>query len=218
MPDQQDKRFTTATLVLVGLGFLLIGGVVTAVFEKPDIVGPKGPSDTPVILVGDSMKFKTGVVGSPWAQVGKTPFVSYSVGAALQPSLIVVRTNTGATDSDVLKVDVPTAAWEVDEFVAGNPTAVASITPYPSGSTTPTGLAANVVPGNTGVLCPSNSYTQLDYYPSNTGSGSNCSGTPVSFSQISILVLVNGVMQTVGTLDCEDASHTQYLCKIQFRE
>jgi hypothetical protein len=205
--ESQQKKYSFSQVVSFGIGIavgtaILIGGIHWAIeaFAK---------NDTPVVLVGDSMKFKAGVSGKPWAEV--TQHVSYNITAS-QPTLIVVKENSGS-DSDVLKVDIPSTGWEVDEFVANNSTPVASITPYPTAS--PTGLAAILKNVQVGALCPTTSqppYTEIDYY------SDHCGGTAAQFSQISVLVTLGGTRQTVGTLNCLDASGSKYTCKILFRE
>src|ERR1035441_1045173 len=144
MSDQQDRKFTTANVVSA----FLLGGVIIAGLVKVISLVLLKSGDTPVILVGDSMKFKAGVSNELWAEV--TPHVSYKI-TAPQPTLIVVKDNTGS-DLDVLRVGVPSSGWEVDEFaVIGNSTtAVASITPTAS----PSGLAANLINEQVGALGP----------------------------------------------------------------
>jgi hypothetical protein len=218
---QDEKEIVTRAIFAITIGLAIIGaGGVAAVRLVPVKVAQITPyinnGDTPVVLVGGSMIFKSNFnrTAQDWAPVG-TDGKEYQVSAAYQITAIAIKSGAPNNDSDgpspsdglasndKLFIDVTNAVpWQIDEFTVASPsTAVTSVFSKQNGANTEIHVRLN---DPNGLLCPvGGKYRRLAYSPTKSCPATGLPGS-VNFSQIS--VTVNGDAQPSGTLSCIDSN------------
>jgi hypothetical protein len=174
-----------------------------------------GNLNTPIVLVGDSLIFKSDAQSNnpPWTPTPGTNGSDYYLDPGYSISTIAVKQkappdgkddpNTDDADptTDKISVGIPSGSsstWQIDAYTTASGK-VASITPGPG-----TQIHLVVTTGN---LCPNATSTtskKIKY-----GLASGCTDNP-AFSQVNILI--DSVQ--VGSLNCDDASGTQNKCRI----
>jgi hypothetical protein len=230
--DTQDQAFITKSFLLVTLGSLVVVGGLMLAFSNYEVgkhvdkvdkhlvkvdehlqdVHPYARGDTPVVLIGDSLKFKQ--QATPWNRGGSSG--QFYVNLDTPVTLIVLKSKgTDATDdgkpgTDAFRVDVSNNPnWEVDEYAASG--LVASITPTANNT-----LVLQSV-GTQGTLCFDP--TTITYI-----TNTDCTHpVPGYFDHVSVTIkeLINGELQPVltGTIACIDQKNNQKgKCRIVFRE
>jgi hypothetical protein len=209
----EDRQFITQKIALVGLGVFvlistlagafLLGGSLNAI-RTLFIRVPAAAGDTPLVLVGASLKFVAKDASYPWIQDSAT---TYHMSPNYAVKTIVIKSKStsdeGDTTTDQLRADVSNAAsWEVDEFITqpNGDLQVASITSL--------GYQINLTA--TGNLCPGGN--TISY-----GQSPGCVD-PIKFSKVTLKVTSqNGATATWGTINCVDSDNSAGTCKIAFR-
>jgi hypothetical protein len=215
------KEGTTAmrNFSLMLVGSLALGYVALAIIGNP-VVSARG--DTPVVLAGDTLRFKAGSTdpGDNWTQV--TPNQDYFYLATYKVRAVVLKKTVDAgTDgpdnddinshTDKTKTKIPkNASWRVDLFTGD--TAVAHLEPQPNGIH----IIRDV---RSGALCPfENPIVRVLY--SATGSCPTDPKDPayvVTFSQIKITI--NGQPPpNPQPVPCQANGATVGHCKIVLRK
>lgn len=230
MLQAQDKSFITGTLVLVAVATAVVSAGLLYAGIRSLVTKPGPPSgDTPVVLIGDSIKFKSGSKNVLWQEV--TPYKQYSVSMQNPVTSIAIKQKAGAdTDdpssddsdpkTDRIRVGVSGASsWEVDEFSDASGVAVAKITSDAKN------LSLNLYNPAVGSLCPvANGFKRLIYSsiatPAAPSLGQACPNVPipVTFSKISLTVTTNGSTQSFSPFDCIDDNNSKGICRIVFRD
>ena len=208
------RKNTIRNFVLMLAGTLTLGYLVAALTGSPIAAdrGPFRPGDTPVVLVGGSLRFKAGraAAGNAWQQV--TQYKDYHYPANYKVKFIVVKISpdphgdgpdgddTNAA-TDKLRVDISNASsWQVDAYIATSTDPVASLKLAADGMIHLTG---------NGNLCPFGTPIKRIFY------STDCSSEAVKFSQINITVNNN----PAGTLSCLDGMGDPLgQCKIVLRK
>lgn len=226
---EDDKKFITSRLVFALAGFFiailasaLIGTYVMSrvlVTEQARAPGPMygfaAGLDTPVVLVGGSLAFRSDAQSNApaWIPTPGGNGNDYYIDPGYSVSVIVVK-QTAPPDpdngdppnkdadpgSDKISVGIPSSnagTWQVDEYTAASgDTAVASIKPGPG-----TQIHLTIP---SGFLCSKGSGKKLKY-----GQASGCADAQ-TFSQVTISLDGN----RVGNLACNDGSGTPGKCRI----
>lgn len=240
MLESVDKSFITkrvvtiATVATFGGVSLLFGGIHYLLRNAAAAALAASSGDTPVVLVGGSMVFKSNFnrTAQDWAPVGSDG-KEYKVTAAYQITAIAIKASApkndgdGATPGDALtstdklSIDVTNAVpWQIDEFTAASPTtSVTSVFSVQNAGNTEIHIRLN---DPKGAFCPVNGkYRRIAYSPTSSCPASGLPD-PVSFSQISITVNgdtnPDGTPKPSGTLNCLDSSGDgQGYCRIALR-
>ena len=222
-PD--ERQFTTKAIFAVALGVVVLGAMTSvgvSHFAKVSLITTAANSgDTPVVLVGGSMTFKSGSKKSPaWAPV--TPHQEYYLTPGYDIATIVLKfigsddggDNHDPDDANIhkdkLRVDISAAtSWEVDAYTQSDDLhAVVQITPKQNGSGQSEIHLVRLDQAQGATLCPNGSMKRIKY-----GRTPDCSETLV-FSKIELKV--DG--QSSGTINCiDDAVKKVGTCKIILR-
>jgi hypothetical protein len=214
----EERKTTVRNLVLMVAGSLALGYLAITVIGNPIVAAQdRRPGDTPVVLVGGSLRFKAGraAANDAWQQVVLNQ--EYYYPATYQVKVIVLKNSSdGDGDgpdpddkkrkTDRTRVPITNPNWRADLYtLAAANTPVAHLVPQ-----------ANyqihlVLDDQSGSLCPVGTPIQrVTYSPSK-----DCNNQSVSFSKINITV--NGVPATPPSLPCQDAAGTNNSCKIVLR-
>jgi hypothetical protein len=212
----EERKTINRSLLSVGLGVGILGAFLFTGIKALLIRAAANSDDTPVIVIGGSMTFKSGSKKSPpWTEVSAGK--EYSVSPGYPISTIVVKligSDDGGNNpdpgdanpnTDKLRVDVSLASsWKIDAYADPSDAAspVVSIAPNESGEIHLVRLDPNAL------LCPNDSKKRVMY-----GHTPDCKD-PITFYRIGLKV--NG--QPTGTLICiDDAVKTVGKCRIVFR-
>ena len=221
-----DERTTvTRALFAVGLGVSVLGGVLFFGIKALFVANAAANSgDTPVILVGGTMTFKSGAQGTPppWQTVSGSSPAEYFLDPGYSVAKIVVKKNAPPDDdssqtgdaqpkSDRLSIDVSDAGtWKIDAYTlaADGITSVKVASLAPKDNTTEIHLK---------VLDDTDPNAALCFVPSSTvrirlGHTGSC---PDTSSFDSVIVTIDKVV--TGTLKCTDGSGTKGTCRIVLR-
>lgn len=224
----EERQFVTKSFFAVALGVAALGAATFAIFLHYASTGrlfayrPVANSgDTPVILVGGSMIFKSGSKNSP-AWVPVTGGQDYYLTPNYDISEIVVKmiasddggdghdAGDANTHTDKLRVDISAAStWEVDAYAQSDDQhAVVSITPRENSSGQTEIHLVRLDTSQGATLCPNGSLKRIKY-----GHTADCSDRVV-FSKIELKV----DSQSRGTITCiDDAAKLLGRCRIVFR-
>src|SRR5258708_6312908 len=110
----EDKKFTTQRIALVGLAVFVLGGSLVGAFllgnsakairglfsDINNVLSDSG--DTPVVLVGGSLKFIAGASSFPWMQDSPTTF-HVSPNYAVKTIAIKAKGVDGDPTTDLLR-------------------------------------------------------------------------------------------------------------------
>jgi hypothetical protein len=224
MAKLTEERKTAIRNVMLA-GSLALGSLAAAVLGNPVAAGqgPFRPGDTPVVLVGGSLRFKAGrgAAGDAWQQV--TQYKEYFYPASYQVKVIVLKNkpisngdnpdpddSDQTTDKTAVPISDPTA-WRIDLFTSASPSnPVAHLVPQANGKE-----IHIILDDPNGSLCPKgNPIKRVNYE-----SSGNCTNKKPKFSQIKITV--NGQpppSPLPSTLTCQDAmGDPQGKCKFVLR-
>ena len=114
------RKTTVRNLVLMLAGSLALGYLAITVIGNP-IVAAQRPGDTPVVLIGGSVKLEEHSFPVQNWQPGPLPTRYYYAPAGKSIATIVVKNNPGDGDdpglTDRLNIPIPPgASWEIDLF------------------------------------------------------------------------------------------------------
>jgi hypothetical protein len=226
---EEDKNFISKKVSIAAVGLavaILVGPFVAALIaghylriegraliDALNRVTTVHGSGTPVVLVGDSLRFKAGDPSYGWQSTDSA--LKYFVKPSYTVQTIVIKSKPDGSASDdtnqatdKLRIDVSNAAvtsWQVDEYIAASENQVASILWDTSADDTKINLTAS-----SGYLCPNG--RTLNY-----GTSSGCTDS-LAFSKIVVSVGLNGgARQPWGSINCVDLNGNQGICRIVFR-
>jgi hypothetical protein len=220
-----EQTITTRALFAVGLGVSVLGGLLFIGIKALFVAhGAAGTGDTPVILVGGTMTFKSGAQANPTSWSPSTQSTKYSLDPGYAIAKIVVKKNAPDEDddnsqagdaqpaSDRLSVDVSDAGtWEIDVYAAptlgGTVNEIATLTPKKGTTEIDLNVVSNA--DTSAVLCP---VSTLKVGLGHTGQGASCPDN--SFFDSVILKLDN---KATGTFNCLDANGKKGSCRIVLR-
>lgn len=216
MMTPEDKKFVTQRFFLWGSFFVLASSLVAAFLLGGSVgairslfVKTAGASgDTPVVLIGGSLKFQARDTSYPWKM--DTP-TTYHVSPNYPVQSIVIKAKQVGTSgddddptTDQLRANVSNAtSWEVDEFITqqGAPDLqVASLTSL--------GYEINLTALN-GYLCSGG--TTISY-----GQQPGCVDQVV-VSKVTLTVTEGDGPQQWGSINCVDSNNNPGKCRIVFR-
>jgi hypothetical protein len=215
----EEKGFVTKAIFAAGIGAGILGAAIVAL---QTMRGASGTGDTPVVLIGGSLTFKAGDANYAWQNDSATEYhisPTYPIASiAVKAKAIADSTDTpvgsdGDPASDVLRLDVNGASWQIDEY-ASNP-AINNNIPYLAASITSQGNAIYVnLKDQGGFLCDANKNHKRILY----GHAQDCSDADkFTFTQAGLTVTSNGQSQATGFLNCIDQNTSKGTCRIVFR-
>jgi hypothetical protein len=211
----EGRKTTVRNLVLMLAGSLALGYLAITVIGNPIVaaqVGRRIPADTPVVLLGGSVKLEEHSFPVQNWQPGPLPTRYYYAPAGKSIATIVVKNNPGDGDgaglTDRLSIPVRGASWEIDLVTDEAHGIAVKIQPD---STTPTNIDATAV---SGALCFDSGNKRLNY------SHSVCSAdgisSPGTDTFTNVIVKINNV--SIATLNCVNYDGTlPNKCKIVLR-
>jgi hypothetical protein len=218
MAKRMDGRKTTMrNLVLAGglaLGYLAIVVIGNRIVAAQN----RRPGDTPVVLIGGSLRFKAGstIANDAWQQKVLNQDYWYP---AYRLAVIALKQKTASigddpdvddvdTTTDTTRIPISNSNWRADLFtVASGNKPVAHL------AGTRANLQIHIILDDTkGNLCPVGKpiIKKVTYVPSR-----DCNDDSLKFSKIN--VTVNGVATTPASLNCPATPTGDHHCKIVFR-
>ncbi len=214
----EGREARVRNLVLMLARSLALGYLAITVIGSPMAEAQHGPGDTPVVLIGGSLRFKGGMAtaNDSWQQVvlNKDYYypASYPVGVIVLKQKAKSKGDGPDPDdanpgTDRTPVPISNPSWRADLFTVASPN-----TPVAHLMASPGSLQIHIVLDDAnGYLCPVGTpIKKVTYNPTK-----NCTTHAVSFSKVNITV--NGVAATPGSLTCQDSAGTNYHCKIVLR-
>jgi hypothetical protein len=212
----EERSFVTTAIVSVA-GGLAVLGVGFEVLERKAAPVPFAISgDTPVVLVGGSMTFKAGDQSYAWQKDSDTEYHISPDYAVMSIAVKAKSTKEDSDDpvasdseaaSDVVRLGVNGATWEIDEFTSASDKAVVSLTQRGNA------IYLDLLDTNGSLCFAGTKMKRVKYSPTKTCPATNT----YIFSQVSLMVRANGQMQASGTLNCIDGNNTGGTCRIVFR-